>query len=305
MSSFKVVVPLLLLTMQTAFAGQAPTREEQIRDTPITVLKISDGLNVLYGVGGNILVSTGPQGVLTVDSQFAGMVPKYKATIASLGGGAIVYTINTHGHFDHVEGNTILAPDGTRFVGHENARELMSMPRVVNLVTAQNMQPAYPEAARPSITYSREMRMYFNGRQIDLVHVGPAHTAGDTAVILRASGSSPTVVHLGDVFNMAGYPFIDVDNGGDLNGVISFCQAVLAQIGPDAVVIPGHGKVSGYKDLVDYVGMLTALRDRISALIATGATMEQVAAAKPTAPWDDSRGNPTAFVNRAYTSLKR
>jgi cyclase len=305
MSSLKVAVPLLLLAVPSAFAGQAPTREEQIRDTPITVQKLSDGLNVLYGVGGNILVSTGPQGVLTVDSQFAGMVPKYKATIAELGGGAIVYTINTHGHFDHVEGNTILAPDGTRFVAHEKARELMSMPRTINLVTQQASQPAYPEEARPSITYSREMRMHFNGRQIDLVHVGPAHTAGDTAVILRASGSSPTVVHLGDVFNMAGYPFIDVDSGGDLNGVISFCQTVLAQIGPEAIVVPGHGKVSGYKELADYVAMLTALRDRIAALVATGATLEQVIAARPTAPWDDSRGNPAGFINRAYTSLKR
>jgi cyclase len=305
MSSLKMVAPLLLLTAQAALAGQAPTREEQIRDTPITVQKISDGLNVLFGVGGNILVSTGPQGVLTIDSQFAGMVPKYKAAIAGLGGGAILYTINTHGHFDHVEGNTILGPDGTRFVAHQNARDMMTHPVVVNLVVEQVQQPAYPEAAWPFVTYDREMHMHFNGRRIDLVHVGPAHTSGDTAVILRASGNSPTVVHMGDVFNMAAYPFIDVGNGGDLNGMISFCQAVLAQIGPDAIVVPGHGRVSGYKDLVDYIAMLTQIRDRIAALIASGATLEQVVAAKPTALWDEARGNPARLVDRAYTSLKR
>jgi cyclase len=294
-----------VLAVSTASAGQAPTREEQIRDTPITVQKLSDGLNVLFGVGGNILVSTGPQGVLTIDAQFAGMVPKYKATIASLGGGPILYTINTHGHFDHVEGNTILAQDGTRFVGHENARELMSRNVIVNTVVEKVNQPAYPEAARPSTTFTRDMTMYFNGRRIDLLHVGPGHTSGDTAVILRASGNSPTIVHMGDVFNMAAYPLIDVDNGGDINGMIAFCQAVLAQIDQNTIIVPGHGKVSSYKDLVDYIAMLTQIRDRIAALIANGATLEQVMTAKPTAPWDAVRGNPLRLVDRAYASLKR
>jgi len=295
----------LILISGIASAGQAPTREEQIRNTPITTQEISDGLYVLFGVGGNILASIGPQGVLTVDSQFTGMVPKYRATIAELGGRGINYTINTHGHFDHVEGNTVLGPDGTQFVAHENAREMMTRNTVVNLVTQRIEQPAYPANALPAITYEREMRMHFNGRRIELVHTGPAHTSGDTAVILRASGSSPQVVHLGDVFNNAGYPFIDADNGGDLDGVIRFCETVLALIDPSTIVVPGHGQVAGYKELNEYVEMLKSVRERISSLIATGATLEQVVAAKPTAPWDAVKGNPAGFVNRAYTTLTR
>lgn len=306
----------LLLAALAVAAGQAqaaeapisfntPERLEQFRTTSITTQKLADDLHVLFGVGGNILASIGPQGVLTVDSQFEPLVAKYQATIRELGGGPIDFTINTHGHFDHVDGNRVLGPAGTRLFAHENARQLMMRDIVVNLVTTRIDQRAYPAAALPVATYDRQMRLAFNGRTVDLLHFGPAHTTGDTAVIVQRSGSAPQVVHLGDVYNNAGYPFIDVDNGGSLEGVIVFCQSVLARLDPDAIVVPGHGPVTDYAKLKEYVDMLLAVRDRISALIAGGATLEQVVAAKPTAPWDAAKGNPAGFVNRAYTSLRQ
>lgn len=304
-SLLRSAVPILVIATLPAWGAQPLSREEQMRVTPITTQKLADDLHVLFGVGGNILASIGPQGVLTVDSQFEPMVPKYRAAIRELGGGSVDFTINTHGHFDHVDGNRVLGPDGTRLIAHENAREMMMRSFVVNLVTAQIDQPAYPAATWPGVTYDRQMRMHFNGRQFDLLHFGPAHTTGDTAVIVQRSGASPQVVHLGDVFNNAGYPFIDADNGGDIEGVIAFCSGVLARIDPDAIVVPGHGPVTDYAKLKEYVEMLQAVRDRIAALIATGATLEQVVAAKPTAPWDAAKGNPAGFVNRAYTSLKQ
>ena len=44
--------------------------------TEITTEKVTDGLYVLFGIGGNIGVSVGPQGVLIVDDQFPQMIPK-------------------------------------------------------------------------------------------------------------------------------------------------------------------------------------------------------------------------------------
>jgi cyclase len=305
MKTIQGVVLCMAVAVGHAWGAQPLSEAEQLRITPITTQKVAEGLNVLFGVGGNILVSTGDQGVLTVDAQFEPMVPKYKAAIRELGGGDITLTINTHGHFDHVDGNVVLGPGGTRLIAHENARAMMQRSFVVNTVLRTREQPAYPAAAWPTVTYEREMRLYFNGWRIDLMHVGPAHTTGDTAVILRGSDARARFVHMGDVYNNAGYPFIDVDNGGDLNGVIRFCEAVLKQIDANTVVVPGHGPVAGYQDLVDYVAMLTAIRDRITALIASGATLEQVIAARPTAPWDEKKGNSAGIVNRAYASLKR
>ena len=281
--------------------AQLQNLEESLRTTPITIQTLADNFHVLFGVGGNILVSIGANGVLIVDDQFPQMVPKYKATIGELGGGKIDFVVNTHWHFDHSDGNTVLGPEGTFLVSHENSRQMLLQDNVINLVTQQREQPAYPETALPVLTYDNNMRFHFNGERIDLMHFGPAHTTGDTAVIFRGH----KVVHLGDVYHSAAYPFIDADNGGSLNGIIEFCTKVLEQIDGDYMVVPGHGPVTNAAALADYVAMLTTIRDRINALIASGATLKQVVAAMPTSDWDESKGDPAGFLDRSYVSLTR
>jgi cyclase len=302
MSSFvrASLVASALVVAAPAFA-QLENLAEQLRTTPITTQKLADRFYVLFGVGGNIIASIGDNGVLIVDGQYPQMVPKYKATIAELGGGKIDFVINTHWHFDHSEGNQVLGPEGTWIIAHENSRQMLMKSNVVNLVTTKREQPAYPATALPVVTYDDTMRLHFNGERIDLLHYGPAHTTGDTAVVFRTHKT----VHMGDVYNNAGYPFIDADNGGSLNGVIEFSSKVLAQIDSDYVVVPGHGPIANYQALVDYVAMLTTIRDRMKALIDSGATLQQVAAARITAEWDQKKGDPASFLNRSFASLTR
>jgi glyoxylase-like metal-dependent hydrolase (beta-lactamase superfamily II) len=269
--------------------------------TEFRVETLESGLHVLFGVGGNVAVSIGDDGVLIVDDQFPEMVPKIHAAIKGLGGGAVDFAINTHWHFDHAEGNLALGPAGTWLVSQANSREMMRAPHLLNVVTLAYQQDAYPDDALPVITYDDTMQFHFNDEVIDLKHFGPAHTSGDTAVIFRKHNA----VHLGDVYDRSGYPFIDVDNGGDLDGMIAFCKAVLADIDKDTVVIPGHGPVARYADLSDYIAMLTTTRERIAKLIDAGATLDEVIAAKPTTDYDAKVGDPASYVNRAFTSLTR
>jgi cyclase len=291
----------LALVSAMPAAAQLANLDEALRTTPITTQQLGDKLHVLFGVGGNIIVSIGANGTLIVDDQFPQMVPKYKATIGELGGGAVNFAINTHWHFDHADGNQVLGPEGTWLVAHETSRQMMLKNNVINLVTTQRDQPAYPEPALPVLTYDDRMRFHFNGERIDLMHFGPAHTTGDTAVIFREH----KVVHMGDVYNNAGYPFIDADNGGSLNGVIDFCTKVLAEIDSTYMVVPGHGPVADAQALTDYVAMLTAIRDRMNALITSGATLKQVEASRPTSEWDARKGDPASFLDRAYLGLSR
>ena len=294
----------------TIIAGLALVQGAAAQDSGaarIVTQEISDGLYVLFGVGegviaGNILASIGEQGTLLVDDQSPATAALYLATIAELGGPAdVAFVINTHWHFDHSDGNKALGPTGTRLVAHENSRRQLLKDNVINLVSSTVEQAAYPAAALPVVTYDDSMRMYFNGHRIDLLHFGPAHTTGDTAVIFRDAG----VVHLGDVFNTSGYPFIDADNGGSLEGVVAFCQAVLDEIDSTAVVIPGHGQVSDYRGLTEYVSMLRTIHDRMRALVDTGASLAQVTAAQPTAEWDARLGDPASFIDRSYASMVR
>ena len=110
-------------------------------------------------------------------------------------------------------------------------------------------------------------------------------------------------MHLGDVYNNAGYPFIDAGNGGTLDGVIEFCKQTLAQIDETTVVIPGHGPVSDYQGLSDYIAMLTDIRDQMMEMIEAGASLEDVLSSDITAAYDETRGDPGLLLNRGYFSL--
>ena len=152
-------------------------------DVPIEVETVADGLHVFFGIGGNIAVSIGESGVLVVDDQFPEMIPKVNDAIAELGGGAIDFAINTHWHFDHADGNKALGPTGSWIVAHEHSAEMMAKDNIINLVIAKYKQDAYPPDARPVISFGDRMTFHFNGGDIDLLHAGAAHTAGDAVVI--------------------------------------------------------------------------------------------------------------------------
>lgn len=271
-----------------------------LENTEIRTETVAPGIHVLFGAGGNVIASIGDQGVLTVDSQFAEMVPRIREAIASLGGGDIDFTINTHWHFDHANGNPLLGRDGTWLVAQTNSRRMMAGSHVIDLVAMAYEQPAFADEALPVMTFDRHMQFHFNDETIDLYHFGPAHTTGDAAVLFRNSN----VVHMGDVLN-ASYPFIDAGNGGDIDGMIHFCEEILARLDQDSIVVPGHGPVMGYDDLAAFIDMLETVRTRISEMIDAGMTLEEVLAAASTSEFDERYGDPSGLINRAYTSLSR
>lgn len=293
---------LAAATLSAPALAQNPGAD-RLAEVEIRAERVADGLYVLFGYGGNIAVSFGEQGVLMVDSQFPELVPKIRSAINELGGGEIDFAINTHWHYDHADGNQRFGPEGVWFVSHVESRRRMAMDNTIDPMTRPAFpQPAYPAAALPVATFENRMQFHFNGERIDLIHFGPAHTAGDAAVFFRGRNA----VHMGDIFTPGGYPFIDSDNGGDIDGMITFCRAALAELNEDAIVIPGHGPIATYAELAKYTEMLQSVRDRVAELVDSGASLEQVIAAQPTAPWDDQYGGSAdRFVDRAYQTLAR
>jgi glyoxylase-like metal-dependent hydrolase (beta-lactamase superfamily II) len=292
------------VTASAYLFGAAAMAQAPPREAAVTAEELQPGLHVLYGAGGgqvsgNVLALFGDDGALVVDTGYPQFVPKYREAIASLGGGPVTYAINTHWHDDHSEGNKVFGP-GALIVAHSNARAMLKQDNKINVVRTILEQPAFPPEALPVITFEDRIELYFGDERLELVHVSPAHTAGDIVVILRGRN----VVHTGDVFLSAAYPFADVDNGGDFEGVIAFCRGILERIDENTVIVPGHGRTASYADLEAYIEMLETVRGRLVALIGDGATLEQVVAAQPTKEWDAQYGNPTTFfLNRAYKSL--
>ena len=206
-------------------------------ETEIRIQKITENLYLFFGLGGNIAVSIGDDGVLIVDDQIPSLIPKIKDAIKEIGGGDLVYTINTHWHFDHAEGNLALDPKITKIISQSNAREYMAKGGLIDMVANRINQEPYPDYALPVITYENGMTLYFNNEEIEIVHFGPAHTSGDSAVIFH----NQNAVHYGDVFVTEGYPFIDVSSGGSIDGIINFLSKSLTKLKPGAIILPGHG----------------------------------------------------------------
>ena len=270
-------------------------------ETEIRIQKITENLYLFFGLGGNIAVSIGDDGVLIVDDQIPSLIPKIKDAIKEIGGGDLVYTINTHWHFDHAEGNLALDPKITKIISQSNAREYMAKGGLIDMVANRINQEPYPDYALPVITYENGMTLYFNNEEIEIVHFGPAHTSGDSAVIFH----NQNAVHYGDVFVTEGYPFIDVSSGGSIDGIINFLSKSLTKLKPGAIILPGHGEIATIQDVEDTIIMLKTVRERILKMIDEGKSLQEVIDAKPTKDFDekypDWLGN---FVNRAYTSLK-
>ena len=270
-------------------------------ETKIRIQRITENLYLFFGLGGNIAVLIGDDGVLIVDDQIPSLIPKIKDAIKEIGGGDLVYTINTHWHFDHAEGNLALDPNITKIISQSNARDYMAKGGLIDMVVNKINQEPYPDYALPVITYENGMTLYFNNEEIEIVHFGPAHTSGDSAVIFH----NQNAVHFGDVFVTEGYPFIDVSSGGSINGIINFLSQSLTKLKPGAIILPGHGEIATIQDVEDTIGMLKIVRERILKMIDEGKSLQEVIDAKPTKDFDekypDWLGN---FVNRAYTSLK-
>lgn len=308
----KLLFASLLLTGASASADHhALSRDElftafgmDFESVEIRTEKVGDGLYVLFGGGGNIAVSVGEDGVLIVDDQFPELMPKIEAAIGEIGGDGVDFAINTHWHFDHADGNMALGPAGTNLIAQEKARADMAEGGIVNMVRMRYHQEPYSEDALPRITFDESMQMHYNGERIDLMHFGPAHTTGDAAVIFRGHNA----IHMGDVFNNTGYPFVDADSGGEIDGMILFCQAALAQIDEETIVIPGHGSVTDYATMKAYIEMLTVVRDRVSKMIHDGKSLEEVSASNPTAGFEERYGDVSkslGFIDRVYASLKK
>ena len=270
-------------------------------ETEIRIQKITENLYLFFGLGGNIAVSIGDDGVLIVDDQIPSLIPKIKDAIKEIGGGDLVYTINTHWHFDHAEGNLALDPNITKIISQSNARDYMAKGGLIDMVANRINQEPYPDYALPVITYKNGMTLYFNNEEIEIVHFGPAHTSGDSAVIFH----NQNAIHYGDVFVTEGYPFIDVSSGGSINGIINFLSQSLTKLKFGAIILPGHGEIATIQDVEDTISMLKIVRGRILKMIDEGKSLQEVIDAKPTKDFDekypDWLGN---FVNRAYTSLK-
>jgi glyoxylase-like metal-dependent hydrolase (beta-lactamase superfamily II) len=266
----------------------------------IKTTKVAGSISMLQGAGGNIGVSAGADGVLVVDDEFLPLADKIKAAIKALSpAGKLAFLVNTHWHGDHTGGNSAFGKEAT-IVAQLNVRKRLMAPQEGNGRTTE----AAPKEALPIVTFEDGVTLWFNGEEIEVVHVPHGHTDGDSIIFFKGSN----VVHMGDQFFNGMFPFIDVSSGGDVAGYVKNVADTLARIPADAKIIPGHGPLGTVDDLKKFHTMLAKTVDFVRQEIAKGMTLEE---AKNAGLPEDWKGYATSFVTTerwvetVYTSLKK
>ena len=250
--------------------------------------KINDHFYVIHGAG-NVGVLIGEDGVFLVDDHMADVTPELLAVIREMSDGPIRYVVNTHVHGDHSGGNPGMSNEGAVIMAHDNVRR-----RLVN--------DGKQESSLPVITFNDEASVYLNGEAVRLIHVGHAHTDGDSIIYFEDSN----IVHMGDVMFNNCFPFIDIGRGGSASGTLSAVEAVLNTIDDETVVVAGHGNTTNKAGLAAYHQAISVMVDSVAALKASGMSLEEVLEARPTAAYDETwtwmYGNAKSIVTAIYNS---
>jgi glyoxylase-like metal-dependent hydrolase (beta-lactamase superfamily II) len=269
-------------------SGQAPTLPDRVLQgraaalkAPIATTKLYDNVYLLSnGVGGNMALQTGPDGNILVDANFSTVVARTREAIAAVSHDAPDALVNTHWHYDHTDGNEGLHAAGFSIFAHRKTRERMSTPQAIPFFHL--VMPPSPAGALPSVTFSESMQAWHNGDSLDLVHFEPAHTDTDIYVHFHKAN----VLHAGDTWFNGMYPFIDEATGGSIGGMIAAAEKSLAVADDNTKIVPGHGPLGSKADLKRSHDMLSAIRDKVAALKAAGASEQETVAKRPTADFD-------------------
>jgi cyclase len=298
----------------------------------LDVVQIRPNFHVIAGAGGNIVVQTGPEGVVLVDSGTTEMADKVLATIQRISRLPIRYIINTSMDADHVSGNEVLAKAGLSIlpgavaagaglgddlVSNSGRASVLAHENVLTRMSAPTGQSRAPFALWPTKTFAYRMySMYLNGEGIQVIHQPAAHTDGDTIVFFRRGD----VIATGDLIDTTRWPVVDVARGGSVQGLLDGLNRLMDLTIHNlpiqwreerTLLVPGHGHVYDKLDLLEYRDAVTVVRDRIVDLIDQGKTLAQIQASNPTLGYRSQYGADSGpwttdmFVEVIYNELTK
>jgi len=277
----------LTLGIGTAAAHQddhANQVAQSEKEPSIAAQKLNDSLTMLYGVdgftGGNVVVSNGPDGMLIIDDKLPTMTEKLIAALNNIGGmESLKFVLNTHWHFDHAGGNATLGENAI-IVAHTNVRKRLSTEQRIDAF--EMVLPPSPASALPVITYDDSVSIHFNGEELQLMHMPNSHT--DTDTVIYFSGSN--VLHTGDLFFNGIFPFVDMQNGGNVVNMTKNVAKMIEMFPADVTIVPGHGALATIADLKAFYQMLSETTGHVEGLIADGKTLDEIKAAGVPAKWE-------------------
>ncbi|HKP47600.1 MAG TPA: MBL fold metallo-hydrolase [Pyrinomonadaceae bacterium] len=259
----------LLTLLLAIFLLGCVAQAQDFSKVDIKTIKVAGNVYMLQGAGGNIGVSVGPDGILIVDDQFEPLADKIKAALKSLGDGKLKFVLNTHYHGDHTGSNPVFGPEAP-IIAQANVRKRLSAEQQSKFFGWKF--PAMVKEGLPVVTFEDAVSVFFNGEEIKVIHFPHGHTDGDSVIFFTGSN----VVHMGDDYFNGRFPVVDLENGGDVEGMAKNVGDIISKLPPDIKVIPGHGALSNVEELKAFHHMLIATTDIVRKKIKAHKTLAQI-----------------------------
>jgi cyclase len=223
-------------------------------------------------------IIVGDEGVTVIDTAYSPAAARaIAADVARITPRPVTTVVITHHHFDHSWGNQVF--EGARIIGHANAHAVMSRDPAAQLegiramaptagpwfgLTAEEFNGQLDELTitPPTETYAESMILAIGGHEVQLRHLGPGHTFGDTFVSLPGE----RLLFGGDMICNHLIPV--VGDGDPFNFGRVLDQVAEMDL---AAIVPGHGAVSGKQDLRDFAACLRELCGEVASAREAGA----------------------------------
>ena len=317
-----VVLSLVALWGLCAGGGLPVLLAQRASDAaPLETIQIRSNVFVIFGAGGNVTAHVGDDGVILVDSGSAAMADRLLQAVRAITPKPIRLVISTSADADHAGGNDAVARAGVpistdSFSNERRAAVLAHENVLLRLSGADGTAEALPEGAWPTETYtSRTRSMYLNDDAIQIMRQVGAHSDGDSLVLFRRAD----VIATGDILDLRRFPVIDPARGGTIQGELDALNHLLELTVPAmplvlkegrTLLVPGHGRIADYGELVEYRDMVTVVRDIIQDMVQKGMSLDQVKAANPTQGYRRRYGADTGlwttdmFVTAIYNGVK-
>jgi glyoxylase-like metal-dependent hydrolase (beta-lactamase superfamily II) len=208
--------------------------------------RVTDDVNVIFGLGGNVGVLATERGAVVVDTMtFRMQGARIRELAERLGRGPTQAIINTHYHRDHTHGNPAFA-SGTTVWSTQRTRDYL-------LKFDAPYWEGDAAGTLPNNTFDGVHELSVGGKTIRLEYLGRGHTGGDLVVLFVED----RVLHTGDLFFNGRYPNIDLEAGGSVREWIDTLDRVMA-LDFDRV-IPGHGPVTDREGIRAFQSFLREL----------------------------------------------
>ncbi|MDB1125478.1 MBL fold metallo-hydrolase [Vibrio algarum] len=221
--------------------------------------------------GGNLGLLIGDDGIVLIDNGLEKAGQMTLATTQKMADDTVNFVINTHLHADHLACNPIYSATGAKIIAHDNTRSAL-------LADSQ-----FDKTGLPNLTFNDTATFYLNGQTLKLLHIPKAHTNSD--IIIHFSDAN--IIHAGDMFFNKVFPFIDLNNGGNIDGFIAGQQQVIELANEKTVIIPGHGPLGSKADMQEALDMLINIKGCIKPLVEQGLSMEEVLRVNPLADFEN------------------